>query len=88
MIRVLLLTVVIVTSVSIQPILARTSNYVIQIRPSDDQTFRGGAISKFLPDGGNITSHFINSSGASNYRGHSNQKIINNLIRVLSHGQF
>jgi hypothetical protein len=64
LIGVLLLTVVVVTFVSIQSILAQTSNYVIQIRPSDDQTFWGGAISKFLPDGSNITSHFINSSGA------------------------
>lgn len=49
----------------IQPILAQTSNYVIQIRPSDDQTFWGGEFSKYFPDGSNTTIlQVINGKGA------------------------
>lgn len=43
------------------------TNYVVQIRPSDDNTGWDSAFSKFFPDGTNTTNFFDNKTGADDF---------------------
>lgn len=65
---ILLSTVITTMMVSIGHAAAQqSSNYVVQIRPSNDNTFWIGDFSKYFPDGSNVSNFFDNKSGADDF---------------------